>query len=186
MSKKGSITTTDYIDFDRAHAVAKKLITEKKKINIGLYILIAINTGLRASDLLSLRWSDISAGKLKLKEQKTKKAREIALNDTVKDLYSKYVPEKNCYIFTSQMRSTYSIQQVNRLLKEVFKREAKSKNISSHSLRKGFGRRVWENDNQSERALVYLMELFNHSSLAITKRYLGIRQEELDDIYINL
>ena len=48
------------------------------------------------------------------------------------------------------------------------------------------GRRVWENDNQSERALVYLMELFNHSSLAITKRYLGIRQEELDDIYMNL
>ncbi len=84
------------------------------------------------------------------------------------------------------MRSTYSIQQVNRLLKEAFKRETKSKNISSHSLRKGFGRRVWENDNQSERALVYLMELFNHSSLAITKRYLGIRQEELDDIYMNL
>ena len=45
---------------------------------------------------------------------------------------------------------------------------------------------VWSNNNETDKALLYLSELFNHSSPAITKRYLGIRQEELDDIYMSL
>ena len=39
------------------------------------------------------------------------------------------------------------------------------------------------NSENSELALVKLMELFNHSSLAITKRYLGLRQEEILQTY---
>jgi hypothetical protein len=53
-------------------------------------------------------------------------------------------------------------------------------------MRKAFGRRVYFQNNESEKALMYLMDLFNHSSMAITKKYLGIRQEELDNIYMNL
>ena len=39
------------------------------------------------------------------------------------------------------------------------------------------------NNDNSELALVKLMELFNHSSVAITKRYLGLRQEEILETY---
>ena len=185
-NNKGKITRADYIDFDRAMSVGKKLLNEDKKRILGLYILVSVNTGLRASDVLKLHWEDLQGHKLILKEQKTKKTREIALNSTIQELYRKFSTVNSGLIFISQKKTVFRIQQINKLLKEAFKREAKSKNISSHSLRKCMGRRVWENDNQSERALVYLMELFNHSSLAITKRYLGIRQEELDDIYMNL
>ena len=53
-----------------------------------------------------------------------------------------------------------------------------------HSLRKTFGRQVYNmNSENSELALVKLMELFNHSSVAITKRYLGLRQEEILQTY---
>ena len=51
----------------------------------------------------------------------------------------------------------------------------------------------WKADNEkvvytmsgdsAELALVKLMELFNHSSIAITKRYLGLRQEEILETY---
>lgn len=59
-----------------------------------------------------------------------------------------------------------------------------AKHFSSHSLRKTFGRQVYNmNDSNSELALVKLMELFNHSSIAITKRYLGLRHEELLQTY---
>ena len=57
-------------------------------------------------------------------------------------------------------------------------------NFSCHSLRKTFGRQVYNmNNDNSELALVKLMELFNHSSVSITKRYLGLRQEELLNTY---
>jgi hypothetical protein len=45
-----------------------------------------------------------------------------------------------------------------------------------------FGRRVWSNDDESERSPIYLSELFNHSSISTTRGYLGIRLEELDQI----
>ena len=52
------------------------------------------------------------------------------------------------------------------------------------SLRKTFGRQVYNmNSENSELALVKLMELFNHSSIANTKRYLGLRQEEILETY---
>ena len=65
------------------------------------------------------------------------------------------------------------------------KRTYVSLHISScHSLRKTFGRQVYNmNSENSELALVKLMELFNHSSVAITKRYLGLRQEEILETY---
>ena len=52
------------------------------------------------------------------------------------------------------------------------------------SLGKTFVDRVYNmNSDNSELALVKLMELFNHSSVSITKRYLGLRQEELLNTY---
>ena len=39
------------------------------------------------------------------------------------------------------------------------------------------------NSESDEPALVKLMELFNHSSVSITKRYLGLRQEEILETY---
>ena len=51
-------------------------------------------------------------------------------------------------------------------------------------LRKTFGRQVYNmNSDNSEHALVKLMEVFNHSSVAITKRYLRLRQEEILETY---
>ena len=42
---------------------------------------------------------------------------------------------------------------------------------------------MFESSDKAELALVKLMELFNHSSVSITKRYLGLRQEEILETY---
>lgn len=187
MSLLGSKTTSDYIDFDRTMNVGLKLInTDSKKI-IGLYIIVSINTGLRISDVLKLKWSDLVGDTFEIIEKKTNKHRVIRVNDSIKSVLKKFdIENYNEFIFVSQKGSVYSVQQINRILKNVFKIESKKHNISSHSLRKSFGRRVYENNNESEKSLVYLSELFNHTSLSITRKYLGIRQEELNDIYMNL
>lgn len=88
-------------------------------------------------------------------------------------------------VFLSQKGTVFTIQRINVILKEAKKRyRLKVKNFSCHSLRKTFGRQVYTmNGENSELALVKLMELFNHSSVAITKRYLGLRQEEILETY---
>ena len=178
-------TRADFIPYDRAVNLGEKLIRDKKKKILGLYIIVATNTGLRISDVLSLKWKDFEGDSIKLNEKKTGKHREIQINDTIKKAISKF--DKNTeYIFLSQKKTVYSRQQINVLLKQVFSREAKTLNVSSHSLRKSFGRRVFQNHNESDKSLIYLSELFNHTSPAITRQYLGIRQEELNDIYLNL
>ena len=89
------------------------------------------------------------------------------------------------YILVSQKGTVFTIQRINVILKEIKKKyRLKVKNFSCHSLRKTFGRQVYNmNSENSELALVKLMELFNHSSVSITKRYLGLRQEEILQTY---
>ena len=60
------------------------------------------------------------------------------------------------------------------------------KNIGTHSLRKTFGYHIWHNAEDKEKALVMLMAIFNHSSVAMTKKYIGIMDEEIEDIFNGL
>ena len=147
--------------------------------------MVAINTGLRIGDILELRFEDFNGSELeliKVIEGKTKKRRVIALNDRLKEALNKF--NGSGFIFVSQKGTVYARQSINRMLKKHF--DSKSINVSSHSLRKSFGRRVYENNNESEKALMKLSELFNHSSLSITRKYLGLRQEELNEVYLSL
>ena len=190
MSLKNSSTTADYLNFDATLNKAMKLLkNDDKKFKIAFLTIIGINVGLRISDLLKLRFKDLDNDTISLIEQKTGKKRDIKINNHIKKAYLIYkdrigLVDKEDFLFVSQKGTVYSVRHVNRLLLEIF--GTKNKNISSHSLRKTFGRRVWENDGESERALIMLSKIFNHSSTSITRRYLGIQQEEIDNIYLNL
>lgn len=147
--------------------------------------------GLRISDILALRWNQIlNVSEFTIIERKTKKKRTIRINPQLQRHIA------NCYrainpigvnspILISQKGTVYSVQRINIILKELKKKyKLHIGNFSCHSLRKTFGRQVYNmNSENSELALVKLMELFNHSSVAITKRYLGLRQEELLNTY---
>ena len=183
MSEKGTITTSDYIEFSKAMYVGEKLLKNEKTKVLGFYIIVAINTGLRIGDILNLRFEDLSQDTIKLNEQKTNKKREIKVNDNIKKALNSFGKFKEGSIFISQKGCVYTRQSINVLLKNAFAKEAKNYNISSHSLRKSMGRKVYENNGESEKALTYLSELFNHTSPAITRKYLGIRQQELNNIY---
>jgi integrase len=183
MSLKGSRTTADYVDYEKLMFQAEKLLQDKKTRVIGTYIIVAINTGLRCGDILKLTVEDLKNDTVTLQEQKTKKHKIIAINENIKNLVRK-IGIHSGSPFISQKGSVISIQHLNQELKKHIK--VKGLNISSHSLRKSFGRRVFQQNNESELALVYLSEIFNHSSILMTKIYLGIRQQELNNVYLNL
>jgi integrase len=195
MSKQGSITTANYIDYDKALNKGLSLMEQKidcfyfnyskmyREEIIGFYIITSINVGLRIGDILELTFEDFRKGHKTFREQKTGKAKTVVFNETILKAFNKsyFSSNRTGYVFTSQKGSVYSRQQINRLLKEIFK--SKDKNISSHSLRKTFGRRVYEKNNESDKALLMLNEIYNHSSIAQTRKYLDITQDEINSVY---
>ena len=190
MSLKYSTTTADFLVWSDAMNLTRKLA---KDGNYKMSLLIALGcfTGLRISDILALRWKQIlHVEEFTIIEKKTGKKRTLRLNPQlqqhVAECYEQIQPLGiNAPILVSQKGTIFTVQRINVILKEVKKKyRLKVKNFSCHSLRKTFGRQVYNmNSENSELALVKLMELFNHSSLAITKRYLGLRQEEILQTY---
>ena len=79
----------------------------------------------------------------------------------------------------------FNIWPLSVKLKEIKKGyNVRIDNFNCHSLRKCFGRKIFESSGENAQlALVKLSELFNHSSVAITKIYLGLRQEEIMEAY---
>ena len=193
MSLKYSSTTADYLVWSDAMNLIRKLAKDDN-YKISLLIAIGCFTGLRISDILSLRWKQIlNTDEFTVIEKKTGKVRTIRLNpqlqEHIRECYEHIKPVGiNAPILVSQKGTVFSVQRINIILKEVKKKyKLKIKNFSCHSLRKTFGRQVYNmNSENSELALVKLMELFNHSSVAITKRYLGLRQEEILQTYESL
>ena len=185
--------TSDYLDFDTATALVRKLYREEE-YTMSLLIGCGIFFGLRISDLLSLTWEHLlnPEGKFVIYEKKTNKRRTIKINEQFKPhiqaCYDAIHPrslERPCFL--SHKNCVYSTQRVNVLLKEIKRRyNIKIEHFSTHSLRKTFGRKIFElasAEGQGELALIKLSELFNHSNASITKIYLGIKQEEMLSTY---
>ena len=190
MSLKYSSTTADYLQWSEAMNLIRKLVRDS---NYKMSLLIALGcfTGLRISDILALRWNQIlDAEEFTIIEIKTGKQRTIRINmqlqQHIRDCYEHISPVGiNAPVLISQKGTVYTVQRINVMLKEIKKKyRLQIGNFSCYSLRKTFGRQVYNmNSDNSELALVKLMELFNHSSVSITKRYLGLRQEELLNTY---
>lgn len=190
MSLKYSQTTSDYLQWGEAINLIRSL-SKDRDYKMSLLIAIGCFWGLRISDILSLRWNQIlNVDEFSIIEHKTGKQRTIRINPQLKrhiaNCYKQIKPIGiNAPILVSQKGTVYTIQRINIILKEIkAKYKLSVKNFSCHSLRKTFGRQVYnQNSDNAELALVKLMELFNHSNVAITKRYLGLRREELLNTY---
>ena len=188
-------TTTSGLDWNIMLGLSQQLKTDKLYRD---YLLITIGCyfGLRIGDLLSIKWIDIIDKKeIVLNEQKTKKIRRITINPNVNDavnfcsneLKSKGIFNENDYIFANRWGGKITVSYVNKRLKFIFsKYNITVKNASSHTLRKSFAAHVYLKDSKSERALIYLSEIFSHSSISTTRKYIGITQEAIADIYMNL
>ena len=147
---------------------------------------------IRDSDVLNLKWNDVYyfekdcfLDHLLIHEQKTGKVNEIALNSHVikaLDCYRKTrKPDAEDYIFSKPTTPAHPLcrSQAYRIVRRAADETLCVTHVSCHSLRKTFGYHAWKQGISP----VLLMDLYNHSSFYITKRYLGISQDERDSIF---
>lgn len=182
--------TSDYMEWDVMLSLIRKLYRDG---NYRMSLLIGCGCffGLRILDILTLTWSMLlNDDKFTINEKKTNKRRTVKINSDFQqhikrchDALRIKNDDEKCFL--SQKKVVYSTQRINVLFKDIKKRyNLKIEHFSTHSMRKTFGRKVYESSGENANmALIKLSEIFNHSNISITKIYLGIREKELLETY---
>ena len=158
-----------------------------------ILVILGLHTALRVSDLLRLRWEDVydfARGQVRerisLVEKKTRKPKMIALNKAIVNALTLYAKTSavrgNFIIENSRTKKAISRIQAYRLIRTASEALEFRQRVSCHSLRKTFGYHAWK----SGASPVVIMDIFNHGSFDVTRRYLGIAQDDKDAVYLSL
>ena len=152
-------------------------------------------TALRISDILALRWQDVYDFSQKcyrehlfVQEKKTGKRTVIALHPRLGEILERYRSTRNPkpadFVFTkaTDYSKPLSRSQAFRIIKKAAENTVHEEHISCHSMRKTFGYQAWKQGTPP----ALLMDIYNHSSYRITKKYLGIEQDERDSLFLQL
>ena len=161
-----------------------------------LLIIMGLNTALRISDILMLKWEDVYdfgrkeyRSHINVVEQKTGKRSQIYINESIVSAledYDIFLRRRGGEIYPSLFLFCHSNKNVPitrvqafRLIRNAAEHCDISGVISCHSLRKTFGYHAWKQGA----APALLVNIYNHSTYQVTKRYLGIEQDDRDQIF---
>ena len=157
-----------------------------------LFFCFGIYSGLRVSDLLTLRVGMVRDTHVKLTEKKNKNRKRFIVHPAIKEDLERYIADMDDddYLFPSRQIKTKSRlreQPIDRstayrMLNDAA-RQFELEEIGTHTMRKTWGYHLY---SQDPRNLVLLMEMYNHSDTAITLRYIGVTQDMMDAAIIRL
>ncbi len=158
-------------------------------------IIVGLNTALRISDILHLTYDAVYEGSrvrthIVVKERKTGKENCILINKETRKVLEEYRKtlcqtamhrEGNPYLFPSPRCASQPLSrcQAFRIISTAARETGQETCISCHSLRKTFGYHAWKQGIK----LAVIMNILNHSSMAVTMRYLCIAQDDKDEAY---
>lgn len=158
-------------------------------------IQLGLHTALRISDILMLKWENVYDFQnckfqthIFIQEKKTGKETIIALNTHAKSALSDFMKTRTVspedFLFTKNTNYSKPLNrsQAYRIICHAAEESLHLEHISCHSLRKTFGYHAWKQGTPP----ALLMEIYNHSSYRITKKYLGIEQDEKDEIFLKI
>ena len=157
-----------------------------------LLFVMGINSGLRVQDLLALRVAAVRGLKLgdriSVQEKKTGKPNVIIANKEIVAALEEYLaiaqPEDRHYLFKSRKtaNSPLTTLSVTKKVKAWAAAINLKGNFGAHTLRK-----TWTYHQRREFGVSWevLAKRLNHSSPSVTRRYLGIQDEEVEQVLMN-
>ena len=176
----------------RKIAQIKNILRGQERWRDLLLFTVGINSALRVSDLLQLQVGHLcdSSGdayeKFTIREQKRGKRNEVAINDAIAEALHGYLegyPAANghsdnfAFFNTKTMNYREPIQRGHawKIISELCESVGLRGDYGTHTLRKTWAYHA----RLSGVDLTLIMQRLNHNSLAYTKRYLGITDDEL-------
>ena len=178
---------------DRKLVDRMKLYLHRKSLRDWCLFVVGINSGLRVSDLLALRVRDVQddSGKMRdrvrVRESKTGKMKDFPLNETARRCVREYLNSREGvkqteWLYPSQKGGHLQRMRAWELLNQAARVVGVAESIGTHTMRKTFAYHAYKQGAD----LAMIQKLLNHSSQAETLRYIGITQENLDDVYMTL
>ena len=169
----------------------KEILKQHSQRDLLLFV-FGINTGLRVSELLSLKVEDVSDGAivkefLYISDEKNDERKAYYINNSVKNVLEKYLEDLDLkgsdYLFKSKKNAQpITRQQAYRIINHAAKEVGIPGRIGTHTLRKTFGYHAYRKGI----AISILMSIYHHHSPAETLRYLGIDKNEQQLIRVDV
>lgn len=186
-----------------------EFLVGQRRYRDNMLFIVGINFGLRVSDLLVLKFSDLINPDCSFRDsfaiiekktsntRKTKKNRYISINSAVVEAITLYLENTSGvrlsdYLFRSEsnrgsnQNKPIHRNSVDRILKGIGDDLDLRAHMSTHTLRKTFGYHQMVMSGNDPRKLLLLQKIFGHSTSAMTLDYIGITTEEIEDAYRNL
>ncbi len=135
---------------------------------------------IRISDILKLKVRDVRGkNHIYKREQKTGKEQRFIINNEIKKIIDNYIQGKEDYefLFKSQKGTNKAIERERAysILREAGEAVG-IPGVGAHTPRKTFGYFHYLKYHD----LVALKEIFNHSDISVTRRYIGLNQDIKD------
>ena len=149
-----------------------------------LLFTLGINSGLRVGDILALNVGDVKdKSYIELTEKKTGKFKRIPINSKLKPMIEEFTRDKkpNEPLFVSCRHHRLDRIMAYNIIKEACRKAGIEEKVGTHTMRKTFGYHHYQRYNN----IAMLQKMFNHSSMEITLRYIGIEQEQIYYSYNN-
>ncbi len=172
----------------------RKMLLQKGELRNALLFCLGVNNGLRIGDLLNLKVYQVKDldpdREFHILEQKTGKKNIAVVNQICHKILLEYLENTKLtngnYLFPSQKpnkngEKKLDPRSVNALIKKWTQEAGLKGNYGTHSLRKTFG---YIQYTEFKADLSLLCKRFNHSSPAITLRYIGITDDQIRNMLL--
>lgn len=148
-----------------------------------LLLLIGYGAGLRVSEIVSLKWSDIlfEEHKIHVKNAKGKKDRMVMLPYSIVSSLQLYreLYKGKLYVFEGQFAGEpYSTGSVQQVMRTALKLSGLEKKATVHTLRHSFATHLLENGTD----IRYIQQFLGHSSIKTTTVYTHLTKTAVDKI----
>ena len=160
----------------------KKILTSSNNLKHHCILLLIYSAGLRRSELINLKVSDINSERMivNIVNAKGKKDRISLLSENtlklLREYYKKYKPAN--YLFEGMKGGKYSPTSVAKILKKTALKAGLQKNVTPHMLRHSFATHLLEQGTD----LRYIQELLGHNSSKTTEIYTHVSKKAIAKI----
>jgi len=163
-------------------AEVKKIIDNINNLKHKTIISNIYSCGLRLSEVINLRISDVDSDLMLIKvvQSKGKKDRYVMLSekllDMLRDYFQQYKPKK--YLFEGVAENQYSTRSVQNIFRTTLKKSGILKKATVHTLRHSFATHLLDTGTD----IRYIQELLGHKNLATTQIYTHINPPSIKKI----